>query len=192
MIFFSNPILKQLPNKSSIIATKLTSTFFIPLKLSFYISLVLSIPYLIYNIWKFISPGLYLDERKVVFPIVLYSMLLFYFGLFFAFYIVSPLAINFFINSSPANVLVMTDIGNYMDFIFTISISCGFSFQTPVIIRLILNVGLFTKEELYKKRPYIIVFAFILGMLLTPPDFISQILLAIPICILFEIGLFIS
>ena len=173
-------------------ATKLTSTFFIPLKLSFYVSIILSMPYLMYNFWNFVSPGLYISEKKTFFPFMFYSVMLFYFGLLFSFYLVCPLAINFFINSSPISVVIMVDIGNYMDFIFEISVVCGLSFQTPLIIKLLLSMRLFSKDDLREKRSYIIVLAFILGMLLTPPDFISQVLIAIPICVLFEIGLLIS
>lgn len=189
---FSIPIKKQIFNKNNLIAIKVTSTFIIPLKLSLYIALLLSFPYFILNIWKFIEPGLYKNEKQQILPLIITSITLFILGILFAFYIICPIALNFFLNCAPANVTIMIGIDYYMDFMFTIIISAGVSFQIPIIIKTIINFNIITKKQLIDKRPYIIILAFIIGMLLTPPDVISQILLAIPICILFEIGLFFS
>jgi len=189
---FSIPILNKLPDNSSMVATQVTSTFFIPLKLSFNLSIILSLPYIMFHFWYFISPGLYKNEKYLVLPFIVSSSILFFSGLFFAFYVILPLALNFFMSCSPHNVMVMTDITSYMDFMFTIMLACGVSFQIPILINSIIRFGIITKKELAEKRSYVFIFSFILAMLLTPPDVLSQILLAIPIWLLFEFGLFVS
>lgn len=189
---FSVPIKTQLPQGSSIIATSITSTFLAPLKLSFNLSLIVVLPYIIYHIWSFVSPGLYNYEKKIAKPFIFFSIVLFFIGLFFAFYIICPLAINFFMTCAPSNVTVMIAINNYIEFMFALMLACGISFQIPLVIFFITSIGLISKQELIAKRSYVIIFAFILGMILTPPDVISQILLAIPIWFLFEIGLYFS
>lgn len=189
---FSIPIKNQMPKGSSIIATSMTSTFLVPLKLSLNLSLIFSLPYLLFHLWTFIAPGLYMSEKRVVKPFLFFSIALFLVGLFFAFYIICPLAINFFMTCAPSNVVIMISITNYVEFMFSIMIACGISFQIPLCIYFLVNVGVFSKKDLSEKRSYVIIFAFILGMLLTPPDVVSQILLALPIWFLFEIGLFFS
>ncbi|HFL8819412.1 MAG TPA: twin-arginine translocase subunit TatC [Candidatus Azoamicus sp. OHIO2] len=189
---FSLPIKTQTPNTNALIAIKVTSTFMIPLKLAFYIAFSLSTPYFIFNIWRFITPGLYRNERTSILPYLFLSIILFFIGIAFAFYIICPIALNFFLNCSPSNVTVMIGLDYYMDFMFTIILGAGISFQIPIIINVIIRLNLTTKQQLIEKRAYIIVLAFIIGMILTPPDVISQIMLAIPICILFELGLFFS
>ena len=189
---FSIPIKNQLPNDSSIIATQITSTFLVPFKLALNLSLILSIPYIIFNIWFFVSPGLYNYEKIAIFPFIIFSIFLFLFGLFFSFYIICPLALNFFMTCSPSNVMIMISLSNYMDFMFTIMLASGFSFQIPIVIFSIVKFDIISKEKLSEKRSYVFISSFILGMLLTPPDVVSQILLAIPIWLLFEIGLFFS
>lgn len=189
---FSIPIKNQLPKNSSIIATQITSTFLVPLKLSLNTSLIISAPYFIFQIWNFISPGLYKYEKKAILPFIITSILLFFLGLTFAFYIICPIALNFFMTCSPSNVTIMISITNYMDFMFTLIMACGLSFQIPIIINLIIKMDITSKDSLKKKRSYIIILAFVLGMLLTPPDVISQITLAIPIWLLFELGLIFS
>ncbi len=189
---FSTPIKAQLQTNSSLIAIKITSTFIIPLKLAFYTSLIISIPYFSFNIWNFIAPGLYDNEKKPIIPFLLSSIILFFIGILFAFYIICPIALNFFLNCAPSNVNIMIGLDYYMDFMFTIILASGLSFQIPIIINFIIRTNIISKNELYKKRAHIIIISFILGMILTPPDVISQILLAIPIWLLFEIGLFFS
>ncbi len=189
---FSLPIKAQLPIGSNIIATSITSTFLVPLKLSFSLALIIILPYIMFNIWSFISPGLYFNEKKAVRPVLFFSILLFFFGISFAFYIICPLALNFFMTCAPSNVTVMIAINNYMEFMFAIMLACGVSFQIPLIIFFVTSIDLISKKDLANKRSYVIIVAFIIGMLLTPPDVLSQILLAIPICVLFEIGLFFS
>ncbi|HIH2762548.1 MAG TPA: twin-arginine translocase subunit TatC [Candidatus Azoamicus sp. MARI] len=189
---FSIPIKHQLPKNSGLIATQITSTFLVPLKLSINTSLILCAPYIILQIWAFISPGLYKNEKTSVLPFIIISIILFFLGISFAFYIICPIALNFFMTCSPSNVTIMISINNYMDFMFTIILACGLSFQIPIIINLIIKMDIISKNSLKEKRSYIFIFAFILGMLLTPPDVISQITLAIPIWLLFELGLFFS
>jgi len=189
---FSIPIKNQLPQGSSIIATQVTSTFLVPFKLSINLALILSAPYIIFNIWGFISPGLYNYEKTFIFPFIFFSILLFLLGLTFSFYVICPLALNFFMTCSPSNVSVMISITNYMEFMFAIMLASGFSFQIPIVIYFITRFGIIAKDDLAKKRSYVFIMSFILGMLLTPPDVISQVLLAIPIWLLFEVGLFFS
>lgn len=189
---FSIPIKNQLPENSKIISTQITSTFTAPLKLAMNLSIITSMPYIIFNAWLFISPGLYKQEKKIALPFIISSIILFFLGLFFAFYIICPFALNFFMTCAPSNVTIMISINNYINFMFNIMIASGLAFQIPIIINFIIKTGISTKKELSEKRPYIIILAFILGMILTPPDVISQILLAIPIWFLFEIGLFLT
>ncbi|HIH2762861.1 MAG TPA: twin-arginine translocase subunit TatC [Candidatus Azoamicus sp.] len=189
---FSLPIKSQLPIGSSIIATNVTSTFLVPLKLAFNLSLLVVLPYIIFHLWEFISPGLYKHEKVVVKPFLFFSIFLFFLGIFFAFYIICPLALNFFMTCSPSNVVVMVSINNYIEFMSSVILACGISFQIPLVIYFLINVGIFEKKDLVEKRSYVIIFAFILGMLLTPPDVVSQVLLAVPIWFLFEVGLFFS
>lgn len=189
---FSMPIKIQNIEKNNLIAINITSTFIVPLKLTFYTTIIISLPYFMLNVWKFIEPGLYKKEKISIFPSITTSLILFFIGIVFGFYIICPIAINFFINCAPSNVKIMIGIENYMDFIFTITISSSLAFQIPLIIKLITKLEIISKENLKQKRAYIIVIIFIIAMLLTPPDVISQIILAIPILILFEIGLIIS
>lgn len=188
----AEPMIRQLPEGNTLIATHVTTPFLVPLKLTFLISVIISAPYFIKNIWNFISPGLYTNEKKNILPIIIYSIILFYLGLLFSFYIICPLALSFFATCNSTSVTIMTDISNYLDFIISISFATGISFQIPIITILIIKINLINKKNLIKKRKYIIILAFVLGMLLTPPDVISQILLAIPIWLLFEIGIFLS
>lgn len=189
---FSLPIKSQLPVGSSIIATNVTSTFVVPLKLSFNFTLLIVSPYIIFHAWKFIAPGLYKHEKVIIKPFLFFSIFLFFLGNFFAFYIICPLALNFFMTCSPSNVIIMISINNYIEFMSSIILACGLSFQIPLIIYFLTSTGIVSKNDFIEKRSYVIIFSFILGMLLTPPDVISQILLAVPICLLFEIGLFFS
>ena len=189
---FSIPIKEQLPKGSSIVAINITSTFLIPLKLSINLTLILSFPYILLNFWFFVSPGLYSYEKKKFIQFILLSCFLFFLGIFFAFFIICPFALNFFLNYAPSNVSAMISINNYLDFMFTIILISGICFNIPILINIIIKFNIVKKETFKNNRSYIIVFSFILGMFLTPPDVISQILLAIPIILLFELGVFFS
>ena len=187
--FIATPLIAKLPEGSSMIATEVASPFFAPFKLTLFCGIFFSIPYILYQTWSFIAPGLYINERKLILPLLVSSSLLFYLGIFFAYYIVFPILFAFLTTTAPSNITVMTDINHYLDFILKLFFAFGISFEIPIATILLIKSNFITIEKLSSNRPYIILFAFFVGMLLTPPDVISQILLAIPIWILFEIGL---
>ena len=190
--FIAKPLLAELPSGNTLIAVEVTSTFMVPMKLALVLSFFLSIPYILYHIWAFVTPGLYPSEKRHIFPYLISSLLLFYSGVAFAYYCICPAALSFFAHCSPSNVTVMTDIKAYLDFVLSLLFSGGIAFQVPIITFASLQFGLISPEKLAHFRPYVIVAAFILGMLLTPPDVVSQILLALPIWGLFELGLIAS
>ena len=198
LLFFSNdiyhivanPLISQLPKGSSMIATDIAAPFFTPIKLTAVISIFISIPYILYQIWGFIAPALYQHEKRLVMPLIISSTVLFYIGIAFAYFAVFPLAFYFFIHTAPVDVAINTDITKYLDFVMTLFIVFGFAFEVPVAIILLCWTGVTTPKNLRKKRPYIIVGVFAVAMFVTPPDVFSQILLAVPICLLFEIGTF--
>jgi sec-independent protein translocase protein TatC len=175
-----------------LIATDITSAFMVPLKWALLSGFLLALPILFIQIWHFISPGLYAHEKKWAKPVFIFGLILFYAGASFALSIVSPMAIKFFTSVAPNNLLMMTDIHAYYDFVINLMLAFGISFEIPIIIFLCVHLGWVSHDFLAKKRPYIIVGAFIIGMLLTPPDVISQIMLAIPLWLLFESGLWIA
>ena len=187
--FIATPLIAKLPEGSSMIATEVASPFFAPFKLTLFCGIFFSIPYILYQTWSFIAPGLYINERKLILPLLVSSSLLFYLGIFFAYYVVFPILFAFLTTTAPSNITIMTDINHYLDFILKLFFAFGVSFEIPIATILLIKSNFITIEKLSSNRPYIILFAFFVGMLLTPPDVISQILLAIPIWILFEIGL---
>jgi len=188
----AKPLLNELAPGNSMIATEVAAPFFTPIKLVFFIALFVSMPYILYQAWSFIAPGLYREEQRIAWPLLLSSILLFYAGMAFAYFVVFPLLFGFFITIAPAGVNVMTDISRYLDFILKIFLAFGLAFEVPVATVLMVWAGFTSVESLRKNRPYIIIGAFIIGMLLTPPDVISQILLAVPVWMLFELGLFLT
>ena len=185
----AGPLLAQLPEESSMIATEVAAPFLVPFKLTFFAAVFVSVPYLLYQAWAFVAPGLYQNERRLVLPLISSSVILFYLGNAFAFFIVFPLLFAFLTSSAPVGVTVMTDIGHYLNFILKMFFAFGLAFEVPIVIILLVWTGIASVESLAKKRPYIIVGAFTAGMLLTPPDIISQVLLAVPVWLLFELGL---
>ena len=187
--FIATPLIAKLPEGSSMIATEVASPFFAPFKLTLFCGIFFSIPYILYQTWSFIAPGLYINERKLILPLLVSSSLLFYLGIFFAYYVVFPILFAFLTTTAPSNITIMTDINHYLDFILKLFFAFGISFEIPIATILLIKSNFTTIEKLSSNRPYIILFAFFVGMLLTPPDVISQILLAIPIWVLFEIGL---
>jgi len=187
--FIATPLIAKLPEGSSMIATEVASPFFAPFKLTLFCGIFFSIPYILYQTWSFIAPGLYINERKLILPLLISSSLLFYLGIFFAYYAVFPILFAFLTTTAPSNITIMTDINHYLDFILKLFFAFGISFEIPIVTILLIKYNFITIEKLSSNRPYIILFAFFVGMLLTPPDVISQILLAIPIWVLFEIGL---
>lgn len=187
--YLSIPLTSQLPEGASMIATGVATPFFTPIKLTIVLSFFLAIPAILYQVWGFIAPGLYKHERKLIAPLVISSALLFYLGMAFSYYVVFPLAFSFFTSTAPEGVTIATDISSYLDFVLKLFFAFGLAFEIPIATLVLCWTGATTPESLKKKRPYIVVGAFIFAMLLTPPDVISQTLLAIPMLILFELGL---
>jgi len=187
--YFAQPLISLMPEGTSMIATGVTAPFLVPFKLVLMLSVLLSLPYTLYQVCSFVAPGLYKHEKSLVGPLVASSVLLFYCGIAFAYFVVFPLLFGFFIAVAPDGVSVMTDIGQYLDFVLAIFFAFGIAFEMPVATFLLVQVGATTVQSLSEKRPYVIVGVFVIGMFLTPPDIISQTLLAIPMWLLFEIGL---
>ena len=185
----SEPLTQHLPKDSSMIATGVASPFLTPLKLTFYSAIFFALPYLAIEFWNFVSPGLYKKEKMLSIGLTITSIFLFYAGMTFAFYIVFPLIFSFFIQAAPEGVMVMTDISNYLDFVIKLFFAFGLAFEMPIFIFALIWSGFTTAEKLANGRPYVIIGCFVVGMLLTPPDIISQTLLAVPTWLLFEIGL---
>ena len=186
------PLLAMLPDTSSMIAIDVTSPFFAPFKLTLAAALALAMPVLLYELWAFVAPGLYKQERRAFLPIVASSIVLFYLGVSFAYFAVLPIIIGFFTSVGPGEVAVMTDINSYLGFVLKIFFAFGIAFEIPIAVVLLAHAGLMNVEAMRSKRRYIIVGCFALGMLLTPPDIFSQSLLALPMWLLFEVGLFFS
>ncbi len=190
--FLAGPLQSLIPSNSSMIATQVASPFLTPLKLTFYVSLFFSIPYVLYEMWRFVAPGMYKKERKFSVTILFISIALFYLGVLFAYFVVFPLIFSFFTSITPGGVKIMTDISSYLDFIVTMFLAFAITFEIPVFILLLNWSGITSPQSLSAKRPYVILMCFVFGMLLTPPDIISQTLLAIPAWLLFEAGLLLS
>lgn len=190
--FMSAPLVERLPEGATMIATDVASPFFTPIKLTLVTSVFVAVPMILYQVWGFIAPGLYKHERKLIMPLLFSSSLLFYAGVSFAYFVVFPLVFGFFTNIAPEGVQVATDIASYLDFVLALFMAFGIAFEIPVAIILLCWTGATDPQSLKQKRPYIVVAAFVVGMMLTPPDIISQTLLAIPMCLLFEVGLFFS
>lgn len=183
------PLLAVLPSGSQMIATQVATPFTIPLKLALFAALLLALPFLLYQLWAFIAPGLYQHERRRVLPLLVTSCLLFALGMAFAYLAVFPTMFGFFTQTAPEGVQVATDMANYLDFVLGLLFAFGVAFQVPVAVWLLCWSGVTTPQQLAAKRPYMVVVAFVIGMLLTPPDILSQTLLALPLCLLFELGL---
>ncbi len=185
----SEPLRLLLPEGTSMIATDVTSPFFAPFKLTLVLSLFLAMPLVLHQAWSYIAPGLYSHEKRLAAPILLSSILLFYIGISFAYFVVFPLIFGFFTSVGPESVAIMTDIDSYLNFVLKLFFAFGVVFEIPVATLLLVGSGITTVQDLSGKRPYIIVGCFVVGMLLTPPDLISQSLLAVPMWLLFELGI---
>lgn len=185
----AKPLLNVLPENGSMIATDVASPFFTPMRLTFFVSMLLTVPYFLYQAWAFVAPGLYQHEKRFAFPLLASSVLLFFTGMAFAYFVVFPLIFQFMTGITLEGVETKTDIAKYLDFVLHMFFAFGFIFEIPIATLLLIRSGVVTAEGLAKKRPYIIVACFIIGMLLTPPDILSQFLLAVPMWALFEIGL---
>lgn len=187
--YLSQPLTALLPEGTSMIATDVTSPFFAPFKLTLVASIFLAMPLILHQAWSFIAPGLYSHERKIAIPLLISSILLFYLGISFAYFVVFPLIFGFFTSVGPESVAVMTDISSYLNFVLKLFFAFGIVFEIPIATLLLIWSGVATVKSLQQKRAYVIVGCFVLGMLLTPPDIISQSLLALPMWLLFELGI---
>lgn len=188
--FVSQPLRALLPEGATMIATEVASPFMTPFKLTLVAAIFIAIPYLLYQVWSFIAPGMYRHEKRLAIPLLASSVVLFYAGAAFAYYVVFPLIFGFFTSVGPDDIAIMTDINSYLNFVLKLFFAFGIAFEIPIAAVILIWAGIATPDDLVKKRPYIIVGCFVFGMLLTPPDIISQALLAVPMWILFEFGVF--
>ena len=184
--------MKHMPQNSTMIAIDVASPFFTPFKLALVVAVFISVPVILYQFWAFVAPGLYKRERRMVFPLLIASTFLFYLGVVFAYFVVFPLIFGFLTAAAPTGVAIMTDITKYLDFVLTLFFAFGICFEVPIFTIVMVRTGFIPPKSLAEKRPYVIVGAFVIGAFLTPPDAISQTLLAVPMWMLFEIGLLFS
>lgn len=188
----AHPLLRFMPEGTQMIAIDVASPFFVPMKLALVLSIFISMPIILYNFWGFIAPGLYKTERELMLPLLVSSIILFYLGMLFAYFVVFPVVFGFMLYTTPIGVAMMTDIGRYLDFVLLLFFAFGITFEIPIATILLVWTGIVTPDALIEKRPYIIVGAFTIAMFLTPPDVFSQTLLAVPMWLLFEVGVFFS
>ena len=187
--WFAEPLLANLPEGGNMIAVDPHGTFFIPFKLAFAVAFAIAVPFVLYQVWSFVAPGLYAKEKRIVLPLVVSTTALFYLGILFAYFIVFPTMFAFFAKMTPEGVALTPDIGSYMSFALSLFFAFGVAFEVPVAIVLLTKIGVVSAQSIAQQRPYFILGAFVLAMLMTPPDPFSQILMAIPVCLLFEVGL---
>jgi sec-independent protein translocase protein TatC len=187
--FVATPLIAQLPKDSSLIATSVISPFMTPFKLAFFVGLFVAMPYVLYQVWAFVAPGLYKHEKRFAFPLLVSSIVLFYCGIAFAYFVVFPVMFEFFANTTPAGVRMMTDITSYMDFVLTMFLCFGLAFEVPVVVVLLVLTGLVKVEKLAEIRGYVLIGIFVIAALLTPPDAISQTIMAVPMYLLYEGGI---
>lgn len=187
--YLAEPLLQHMPKNSSMIAIDVASPFFTPFKLAFVVAVFICIPFILYQFWGFVAPGLYRHEKLMVLPLMLASTILFYAGAAFAYFLVFPLVFGYLTSAAPSGVTVMTDIATYLDFVLAMFFAFGISFEIPIFTIVLVWTGIVTPEDLAEKRPYVIVGVFVIAMFLTPPDALSQTLLAVPMWMLFESGL---
>lgn len=188
----AQPLLAKLPKGGQMIATDVTTPFFVPLKVALMASFLIALPYILYQIWRFVAPGLYAHEKRLVWPLIAASNVLFYCGMAFAYFAVFPIVFGFVTASAPEGVAVMTDIDKYLSFVLTMFVAFGVTFQVPVAVVVLVRMGMVTTAKLREIRPYVIVGAFIVGAIFTPPDVISQFMLALPLWLLYEAGIVVA
>ena len=186
------PMLEKLPAGGQMIATAVTTPFFVPMKVAMMAAFVISLPHTLYHVWAFIAPGLYAHEKKLMVPVIVSSSLLFLIGMAFAYFAVFPTVFGFVVGSAPIGVAVMTDIGEYLDFVMTLFVAFGLAFEVPIAVVLVARFGWVSIAQLKEARSYVIVGAFVLGAIFTPPDIISQFMLAVPLWLLYEIGILVA
>jgi sec-independent protein translocase protein TatC len=185
----AEPLLRLLPAGGQMIATEVAAPFLVPFKLAAVLALVVALPWVLFQIWAFVAPGLYRNERRLVVPLLISSTLLFYFGVAFAYFLVLPAVFRFFVGVAPEGVAVMTDVGKYLDFVIKLFLAFGLTFETPVAIMLLCWSGVVTPQQLASRRDYVLVGVFFFAAILTPPDVLSQTLLAVPTYLLYELGI---
>ncbi len=188
----AHPLMMALPKGGQMIATDVIGPFFVPLKVTAMVGFVIALPYVLYQAWAFVAPGLYAHEKKLVAPLVVASFLLFLLGMAFAYFLVFPMVFRFMAAIAPEGVAWMTDIDKYFSFVLSTFIAFGVTFEVPVVVILLVRVGVVTPQALKSARPYVIVGAFVVAAIFTPPDVLSQVMLAVPLCLLFEAGLFVA
>lgn len=188
----AQPLLSKLPAGGQMIATAVTTPFFVPMKVAMMAAFIVSLPHTLYQIWAFVAPGLYAHEKKFMVPIIIASTLLFLAGMAFAYFAVFPVIFGFIVGTAPQGVAVMTDIGNYLDFVMTLFIAFGLAFEVPIAVVMMVHFGWVSVKALQEVRGYVIVGAFIIGAIFTPPDVVSQFMLAVPMWLLYELGILVA
>lgn len=188
----AQPLLASLPKGGQMIATDVIGPFMVPLKVTLLAGLIVALPYVLYQLWAFVAPGLYAHEKRLVLPLVVASFLLFLMGVAFAYFLVFPVVFKFMAAVAPEGVAWMTDIDKYFSFVLTTFVAFGITFEVPVVVVVLARVGLVSVEKLKQARPYVIVGAFVVAAIFTPPDVVSQFMLAVPLCILYELGIFLA
>ncbi|PZP64876.1 MAG: twin-arginine translocase subunit TatC [Azospira oryzae] len=188
----AKPLLAKLPQGGQMIATEVVTPFFVPVKVAMLTGFLVALPYILYQLWAFVAPGLYTHEKRLVLPLVVSSTVLFIAGMAFAYFLVMPVVFGFITSIAPEGVAVMTDISKYLDFVMTLFIAFGITFEVPIAVIVLVRFGVVSIEKLKEARPYVIVGAFVIAAIVTPPDVISQIMLAVPLCLLYEAGIFLA
>lgn len=188
----AKPLLAKLPKGGQMIATDVTTPFFVPLKVALMAAFLIALPFILYQLWRFVAPGLYAHEKRLVLPLIFSSTLLFFCGMTFAYFVVFPIVFGFITSSAPAGVAVMTDIDKYLSFVLTMFMAFGVTFQVPVAVVLLVRMGVVSVAKLREIRPYIVVASFVVGAIFTPPDVVSQMMLAVPLWLLYEAGIIVA
>jgi len=188
----ASPLLSKLPAGGQMIATAVTTPFFVPMKVAMMAAFIVSLPHTLYQVWTFVAPGLYAHEKKLMIPLIVASSLLFLAGMAFAYFLVFPVVFGFIVGTAPQGVAVMTDIGNYLDFVMTLFFAFGLAFEVPIAVVMAVHFGWVTIAQLKEVRGYVVVGAFVIGAIFTPPDIISQFMLAVPMWLLYELGIVVA
>ncbi|MBY0485272.1 twin-arginine translocase subunit TatC [Nitrosomonas sp.] len=188
----AQPLLEKLPQGGQMIATDVATPFFVPMQVAMMMAFVITLPHTFYQIWAFVAPGLYSHEKRMALPLVFGSSFLFFFGMAFAYFAALPLVFEFITYFAPEGVAVMTDISKYLSFVLSMFLAFGITFEVPVFVIILVRTGVITIEKLKEIRPYVIVGAFVIAAIITPPDVVSQFMLAVPLCLLYELGIFIA
>lgn len=188
----AQPLLSKLPQGGQMIATEVVTPFFVPVKVTLMAAFLVSLPYILYQVWAFVAPGLYSHEKRFILPLVVASVVLFVCGMAFAYFLVFPVVFGFIVGIAPQGVAVMTDIGKYLDFVITMFMAFGVTFEVPIVVVALALMGLVEVAKFKEARPYVIVGAFIIGAIFTPPDVVSQIMLAVPLWLLYELGVVVA